>query len=315
MWDLQIATWTLVMFYYSLLMEGIDMKQQPAKINLKGKSVPAAKLGSELSRAKVLGKCQPLQSPAVMNAVQTSDECRKKMEGYAKKRDLQRAREFAYALSEERAGDPEIYDLALDLAIKKRDWESVEDVAQSISRARVQGGNLLVKAVDALLSPVTYSVEQDVSMQMLQVARLRSACLIFGWLFTVNKTSKPKDRVDASAAFELAIDRLYEYGVYEERRIDAKFIYIKEVYVHAIDSKLPQSKGYALFEKVGNLLLEDNDLKADVRVKYLSEVALKTAASSVTNFSMFTRICNFFRTHGAEGEAELLEQTLKEYKK
>ncbi|VVB74064.1 Uncharacterised protein [uncultured archaeon] len=254
----------------------------------------------------------PLQSPTPMAQL----GCQKKVESLvAKGRKPKDIAEYVYYVSESgKCNDSAFYMAALDFTLSRKDFDSAEDICQSAVVAHVNDDNLYLSAIDTMMSPVSFAAG-GVSNEAIKYASAENACRILGSIALHNLTQGSDKKIDASRAFVLAVDRVWEYGINDARRSEDRKDRIMEIYANALDSEIDQSMGYDLFDRVYRLILENKGASKERKANQAFEVTAKTIRSKVSHTILFTKAMEFLESNGAKNQCRTLRNLLVVHKK
>ena len=223
--------------------------------------------------------------------------------------------EFVYYISETgKCSDAQFYMVALDYALSKRDFESAEDICQSAVVAHVNKQDLYLWSMDVMLTPISFASAVG-SHDAIKYSSAENACRILGSIALHNLSQPPEKKIDAPNAFVLAIDRVWTYGVYDERRSEDRIDRVIEIYKNALDADIDPSMGYDLFERVHKMILENKSVSKGQKVDQLFEVTAKTIRSKVSHTMLFTKVMEFLEANDARNQRRTLRNLLMVHRK
>jgi len=223
--------------------------------------------------------------------------------------------EFVYHVSEAgKCGDTEFYRVALNYTLSKRDFDSAEDICQSAVIAHVNDETLYLRAMEVMLTPMAFVASVGTN-NSIKYSSAENACRILGSIALHTLSQPSEKKIDVPNTFVLAIDRVWEHGVHDERRTEDRIDRVIEIYKNALDAEIDPSMGYDLFERVHNMILENGSASKDQKVDQLFEVTAKTIRSKVSHTMLFTKVMEFLEANDARNLRRTLRNLLTVHKK
>jgi hypothetical protein len=213
----------------------------------------------------------------------------------------------------EAISDPTFYNSALKF-IKtlpvERGYLAAEDVAQSAAIACVKDETFYKETVDYILTP-----KNIFGVEYLTSEAINSACRVLASIAITNGKYEC-DKINSEAAFVLALERITNSWIYQEKRREEKTNRMVEVFEQALEAKIDVDTARSMFEKVYYFIKLNEDLSKEYKLKTLTEItkkAIKTPGLSHTK--IFTDIVSYLKQHKENNTARSITVLLDINKK
>ena len=187
----------------------------------------------------------------------------------------------------------------------------VESLGQSAAIAQVRDEDLYYDIIDFLLTG-----NNNLGLPILSHENINSACRVLASIEISNEKLDNGYVISVPSAFELTIDRLLEFEIEKERRIEEKADRLVEVYEQALAAKIGPECGRELYEKVFNFVMDNEKLSLEYKMKTIFEItrkAIKTPGLSHTE--LFMRTTEFYKENDAGTISRTIMQLLSANKK
>ena len=240
----------------------------------------------------------------------------KKLEKHVEEKDINKITNLAATVSElpTPVSNPVFYRTAFEhmktYPVEKV-YLHVESLGQSAAIAQVQDEEFYYDIIDFLLVG-----KNSLRLPVLSHENLDSACRILASIEISNEKLENGFVISAPSAFALTIDRLLEFEIEKERRVEEKADRLVEVYEQALAAKIGSECGRELYEKVFNYVMDNEKLSLDYKVKTIFEITRKAIKSpGLTHAGLFMRAIDFYKENGAANISRTLMQLLYANKK
>lgn len=188
--------------------------------------------------------------------------------------------------------DPEFYLKALRTIMKQQPPEryylSVESIAQSAAIACVTDERIYTEAIDYLL---TQRDLETSPFPIIQPQNIESACRLLASIAISNKRITCDNKIDATSAFKLALERIKDSIIANEKRLEEKPNRMVEILEQAFSAELDPIVCRDMYEEVYLYIKSDERLSEEYKVKTLAEItsmAIKTPGVSHTKLFIDT---------------------------
>ncbi len=213
--------------------------------------------------------------------------------------------------------DPEFYLNALRTIMKQQPAEryylSAELIAQSAAIAGVTDERIYTEAMDYLLPQRDVELSQFATIQP---QNIESACRLLAIIAISNERITCDNKIDATSAFKLALERVKNSIIANEKRVEEKPNRMVEILEQAVSAGLDPVICRDMYEEVYLYIKSDEKLPDEYKVKTLAEItsmAIKT--SGVSHAKLFIETITYLKEKNAGNLAKSIAMRLDVNKK
>ncbi|MEM3369511.1 MAG: hypothetical protein QXZ69_00210 [Candidatus Micrarchaeia archaeon] len=195
-------------------------------------------------------------------------------------------------------------------------YPQMESIGLSTAIACVRDEDIYYSIIDYLLKPMAQ--ESSLGDSLLKKENLDSACRVLASIAISNEKLEKENNsvISVPSAFVLAIDRLLEFEIEKERRVEEKADRLVEVYEQALAAKIDSDTGRELYEKVFNYIMDNEKLSLDYKMKTIFEITRRAIKHpGLSHTKLFMKTIEFYKENKVPNISRALIQLLFTNKK